>query len=88
MGKKEEIIAEFGEDTELIFYDGLDEAIIGTASRINLGPVVVYDTSKIIEILILEGLTHDEALEHYHFNIAGGYIGEATPLFLDILKDD
>ena len=37
---------------EALLVDGFDEAIIGMAERINLGPVVAYDVEKIIEILV------------------------------------
>lgn len=38
------------DDVELIRYDGLDDAIIGVAERINLQPVLAYDTLKVIEL--------------------------------------
>ena len=44
-----EEIAEYNE--EALICDGFDEAIIGVAERINLGPVAAYSVEKIIEIL-------------------------------------
>jgi hypothetical protein len=35
---------------EALLCDGFDEAIIGMAERINLGPVVAYDVDKMIDI--------------------------------------
>lgn len=58
--------------------------------RIEFGPVVAYDTDKIIEILI-ENMTEDEtdlgekyedAIEHFDYNIDGAYVGEFTPLHI------
>ena len=46
-----EDVAEYNE--EALFCDGLDEAIIGVAERINLGPVAAYSVEKIIEILMV-----------------------------------
>jgi len=43
--------------------DGFDEAIIGMAERINLGPVVAYSTEKIIEILMRDMEVDEEDLE-------------------------
>ena len=90
-----EEIAEYNEDAPI--YDGLDAAIIGVAERINLGPVVAYDTEKILSIL-MEDMEVDEsqlddgesiesakylmALEHFEYNIKGGWIGEFTPVFI------
>jgi hypothetical protein len=76
-----EEIAEHNE--EALFCDGFDEAIIGYAERINLGPVAAYDVNKIIEILVLrDGMTHEEAVEYFYFNIHGAWMGENTPVYI------
>lgn len=76
-----EEIAEYNE--EALFCDGFDEAIIGYAERINLGPVAAYDVNKIIEILVLrDGMTHEEAVEYFYFNIHGAWMGENTPVYI------
>ena len=65
-----------------------DEAIVGLADRIGMKTVVVYDTTKIIDILCeRDGMERDEATEFYEFNIAGAYVGERTPLFISLLDD-
>lgn len=76
-----EWIAEFNEDA--LMADGFDEAIIGVASRINLGPLVCYDRHKCIKLLMdREGWDYPEAEEFFEYNTAGAYVGEGTPLFL------
>ena len=61
-----------------------DEAIVGTVQRINMNPVLCYDTQMILDILqSAEGLTQEEAIEHFDYNIAGSYLGENTPVFLE-----
>ena len=63
-------ISEFND--EALICDGFDEAIIGMAERINLGPVVAYSVDKIIEILMdRDGMSHEETLEYYSYNILG-----------------
>jgi hypothetical protein len=63
--------------------DGFDEAIIGMAERINLGPVVAYDIDKIIKIMIeRDGMSYEEAFEFFEFNILGAWVGEFTPIFI------
>jgi hypothetical protein len=37
----------------------------------------------VIEILMDQGMDHDEAIEYYEFNIVGAYVGEQTPLFVN-----
>lgn len=53
-------------------------AIIGVFQQFNKY-FVAYDTVKIIGILVKSGMTHEEAQEHFEYNMVGGYIGEATP---------
>ena len=63
--------------------DGFDEAILGMAERINFGPVVAYDVDKMIDIMVeRDGMTHEEALEYFNFNILGAWMGEFTPVFI------
>jgi hypothetical protein len=44
--------------------------------------VACYDYEKVIAALELQGMTNDEALEWYDFNIAGAYVGDLTPMVL------
>jgi hypothetical protein len=74
---------------EALLCDGFDDAIIGMADRINLGPVVAYSVEKIIEILVTrDGMEYDEAYEFYSFNILGSWMGEFTPIFVEKLIED
>lgn len=64
-------------DEGLLKADGLDEAIIG----IDDGSMrLIYSKSKCIEILCRE-MDEEDALEHFNYNIAGGYVGEKTPIW-------
>ena len=76
-----EEIAEINPDALLC--DGFDDAIIGMAERINLGPVVAYSVEKIIDILIQrDGMTYGEAFEYFDYNILGSWMGDNTPIFI------
>jgi len=76
-----EEVAEYNE--EALICDGFDEAIIGVAERINLGPVAAYDVNKILEILVeRDEMTYEEALEYFQYNIIGSWMGEYTPVFI------
>ena len=65
---------------DVLIADGFDDAVIGIEP---LTMRVVYDIDKVIEILIGQGMSHDEAVEYYEFNIVGAYVGEQTPLFVN-----
>ena len=68
--------------TDLVTLDGFDEAILGVVERIGL-LAVCYDRNKIISILMRD-MNEEEAWEFYDFNIAGAYMGETSPVFLDV----
>jgi hypothetical protein len=76
-----EQISEWNPDA--LICDGFDDAIIGMAERINLGPVVAYSVDKIINIMIeRDGMTYEEAMEYYDYNILGSWMGDNTPIFI------
>lgn len=66
---------------DVVFADGYDDAIVGVASCRG-ETVVVYDATKIVDTLEADGMSRDDALEFFDFNIAGAYVGENTPAFL------
>ena len=78
--KKAEFIDSFADlyDFETILrIDGFDEACIGWTdswSGDERPMRLVYDQSKIIEILMEQGMEEDEAVEYFNFNIADAYI--------------
>ena len=77
-------------DGELLFLSEpeFDAAIVGIAERIGMSEVVVYDITKIIDVLCeRDGMNRDMAAEYYEFNILGAYVGERTPLFINLVAD-
>lgn len=59
-----------------------DVAIVGLSVKFNEYSVL-YDSVKCIEcLMLLDSMTHDEAIEYFEFNIAGSYVGSNTPTFL------
>jgi hypothetical protein len=77
---RREIILEKIPDQDFLFADGFDDAIIGLCEKTD---VVIYSTKKIIEILTNAGMEYRDALEHFHFNILDGSLGDLTPIFCD-----
>jgi hypothetical protein len=66
----------------------LDHAIIGTASRCGMEPVLVYDYEKLVAAFVAMGMEEDEAAEWISFNIEGAYVGPETPLIFYPLTGD
>ena len=62
--------------------DGFDNCILGSVT-INDEEVLAYDIAKMIQTLMSEGLTEEDAIDHFEFNIACAYVGEDTPIYID-----
>jgi hypothetical protein len=84
----EEIRDELSEmNDEALVWDGFDEALIGYGQRCGLEAVAIYDYEKMIEIL-MKDMTVDEAREYFEYNIAGAFIGEYTPIIVNVMRRD
>lgn len=70
----------------LLLVDGFDAAFLGIGQRCGQPDVAVYDRARCLQILVAQGATLDEATEHFEFNVAGAWVGECTPLFLDAMS--
>jgi hypothetical protein len=70
---------------ELLKADGFDEEILGVIQRMGI-QAICYDQDKVIDILMGDGMTYEEAVEYFEFNIAGAWVGESTPFFLQKME--
>lgn len=67
---------------ELLLADGLDEAFIGFTD--DYPQRAVYDKAACVQCMIDEGMSMEDAIEHLEFNTFCAYVGEQTPLFVNI----
>ena len=69
-------------EENFIFLDGeeFDAAIVGVNTR---EWVVVYSISHIISILCDEGMTEEDALEHFEYNIRGSNFAHNSPVYIE-----
>lgn len=72
-----EKILEWFPDEEILKADGFDEAIIGIDEE---SMRLIYSTSKCIEILSSD-MDEEDALDHFHYNVKGAYVGILTPIW-------
>lgn len=71
------------ENPEALLADGFEDAYIGLARRCGQPTLVTYDYDKCIEILVLrDGMTYEEAVEYFEFNVVGAWMGANTPIYL------
>jgi len=81
--KKRNEIEEYLSSRELssVFIDGFDAAIIGLLFRDDIA-IVAYSEEKIINKLISDGFSHEDAIEYFEYNIVNSYIGDCTPIII------
>ena len=77
MNKLQEMLSNFPEESFLIA-DGFDEAILGFQES---DKRVIYSVKKCIEVLMREGMTEEDAIGHFYYNVSGSYVGELTPIW-------
>ena len=64
---------------EALFADGYDNSIMGYSSDMR----VIYSADQIVQTLVeRDGMTPDEAIEFFNFNIECAYVGEYTPIYM------
>ena len=71
-------------ELEVLQADGFDDAIIGLEP---LSGKLIYDISKMIDVLLEEGLSHEDAIEYLDFNVLNAYVGENTPLYIHTIEE-
>ena len=72
---------------ELLVADGHDNAIVGIARRHN-DTFVLYNKAKVIQNLMADSMTYEEAKEFFEYNVIGAWEGEATPAFLEGVEEE
>jgi hypothetical protein len=70
---------------EILKADGFDGCIIGQDRATGR---LIYSVDKIIEKLMSEGLSYEDAVDHFGFNIGCAYVGEGTPIFMEDYNEE
>ena len=90
--KNEETTMEIGQNEEcnwcgmseedIYKSDGFEDALLGRGQQFN-SDFYVYSHSRCIEILKeRDGMTEEEALEYFDYNVQGAWVGKGTPIFV------
>ena len=73
-------------DAEILIADGLDDACIGVAYRMDSGQhLAVYSMDKVVQCLTESGMAPNEAREYAEFNTFSAWVGERSPIWVDVL---
>ena len=70
------------EEEECLLADGFEEALIGVTCGIE--PRAVYDINKMIHVLQRDDMDYNDAVEYLEYNVIGAYVGEKTPVYIDL----
>ena len=71
------------ENPDALCFDGFDEALVGIARRATRPSLAAYDYWLCIAVLVRD-MPEDEAIEFFEFNTMGAWVGEGTPIVLDL----
>lgn len=91
---KEELMIMLEEEGCLVA-DDYNDCLIGITEGAN--PVAVYSAQKIIAKIVDEIKSNEDfdgedpyitAVEHFQYNIVGAYVGEKTPVYINMLDDE
>ena len=66
-------------EEDILKADGLDKAIIGVDEHTTIR--LIYSYTKIIQILMEDDMTREEAEEWFGYNIQSAWFGEKTPIY-------
>ena len=81
--RKIDIICEHDPDEEFLQADGFDDALLGVVTDFNSEARLAYSKSICIDSLVDQGMSYEEAIEYFDYNVAGAYVGEKTPIWVD-----
>jgi len=83
--RKEEVLERLSEINEnAIVLDDFKDALIGYTQNSFFSAVAVYDVEKCISMLIEQGMTPENAVEYFDYNVLGAYFGEHSPIFVSL----
>jgi hypothetical protein len=77
----QEIVDTFPE-SEILKCDGYDDCILGYDYNWDGNIRLIYSVKAILDKMVKEdGISDEEAIEHFEFNFRGAYMGEKTPIW-------
>jgi hypothetical protein len=76
------------ENPDAMLADRLDEAFVGIVRRFGQEALAAYDYDKCIEIIMGDTLDYEGAVDYFEFNVIGAWVGDGTPVFVKLAKDD
>jgi hypothetical protein len=70
------------EADEFMSMDGYEDCIVGIVEQFGKPPIFCYDKPLVIQKMIDDGSSHEDAQDYFDHNQIGAYVGESAPCFL------
>ncbi len=66
----------------VVLFDGIDTALLGFSESGSGEWIAVYDEDACVSALEQQGMSHDDAIEYFEFNIRNCFVGPQTQQFI------
>jgi len=71
------------ENPEALLADGFEQAFVGYGYSFGSKPLAIYNEETCLEVLMeRDGMTMEQAVDFFYFNVKGAYVGDGTPIFM------
>ena len=80
-----EKIVEALDEEEIMLADGFADAFVGIGRQFGRA-IAIYSRRKCIDVLMRD-MDEEQAEEYFEFNLAGAWVGESTPIYLEELEE-
>lgn len=74
-------LSEINEDA--LCADGFDAAFMGVCYQFGRPPVAAYDLDKVLKILMKDGMSREEAMEYWDYNMVGSGMGDNNCVYVE-----
>lgn len=68
--------------SEMLKMDGYNDCILGVCRRFGQEDIIAYDYNLVIQKLVRDGMSEEEASEFFEYNQIGAWMGDQTPCFI------
>lgn len=65
-------------DQEFVIADGFDDCVIGYEESSGR---LIYSTIECVRTLQADGMSEEDALDYFYYNVQGAYVGDLTPIW-------
>ena len=83
------MVENYLEESEALLMDPrerYDDCVVGIGWRFNDGPCAVYSIPLVLDAMVGRDMDREDAHEYFMFNTLGAWVGEGTPIFIELVE--